>query len=100
MSSGTVVPPPSRFMLPYFPVLTVEGGVRSYGVWYRCAPSLLLDTAVFSRLMVEGTGGSYGVWYCCAYSLPSILWFFSFNCGAEDMVLPGLVLLCPFLPPP
>ena len=71
MSSGTVVPPPSRFMLPYFPVLTVEGGVRSYGVWY-----------------------------CCAYSLPSILWFFSFNCGAEDMVLPGLVLLCPFLPPP
>ena len=57
-------------MLLYSLVLTVEWGVLSYGVCYRCAPSLRLDTAVFSRL-----GG-----------------------GEEGMVLRGLVLLCP-LPP-
>ena len=67
--------------------LTVEGRVGSYGVWYCCAPSLPLDTAVFGVwsccappdlwilryslvLTVEGRGGSHGVWYCCAPFLP------------------------------
>ena len=44
MGSGTVVPP-----LLYFLVLTGEGRVWSYGVRHCCAPSLPLDSAVFSR---------------------------------------------------
>ena len=48
--SGTVVPPPSLLILRYSLVLKVEWRVWSYGVWYCCALSLPLDTAVFSRL--------------------------------------------------
>ena len=61
--------PPSLILLRSL-VLTVEGNVCSYGVWYTCAPSLPHDMAAFSRLTVEGRVGSYGVWYFCAPSLP------------------------------
>ena len=47
MGSGTVVPPHSLLILLYSIVLTVKRRVWSYGVWYCCAPSLPLDTAVF-----------------------------------------------------
>ena len=47
--SGTVVPSPFLMGLLCYLVLTVEGRVWSYGVWYFCAPYLPLDTAVLSR---------------------------------------------------
>ena len=46
--SGTVVPPPFLLILLYSLVLTGEGRVWSSGVCDCCAPSLPLDTAVFS----------------------------------------------------
>ena len=58
-------------------------------VWYCGAPSLPLDTAVFSR--VDG-----GVdWSCCAPSIPLDTAVFSrAGGGVEGMVLRGLALWC------
>ena len=55
-------------------ILSFDGGVwrvRSYGLWYRCAPSLPPDNAVFSR----------------------------FDGGVEGMILRGLYCCAPFTPP-
>ena len=67
--TGSVVPRPSTR---YYGILLLvfERRVWSYGYWCCCAPSLPLDTAVYSR--------SDG--------------------GGEGMVLRGLVLLCPLAP--
>ena len=59
-------------------------------------PFLPLDTSVFSRLTVKGRAWSYGVRYRCASSLPLDTAVLSrFDGGGEGMVLRGLQLLCP-----
>ena len=70
--AGLVVAPSLPLDTALFRVLTVEGSVWFYWVWYCCAPpSFPLCTAVLSLSDVgEGGGGSYGVWYCCVPSLP------------------------------
>ena len=73
-----------------------EGGVPLDLV--LLCPFLPLDTPVFSRLTVEGGAWSYGVRYRCAPSLPRYCCMLSFDGGAENTALRGLVLLCP-LPP-
>ena len=63
-------PPPPPWRLLYSLVRPVEWILWSYDIWYCCAPSLPLDTALFSRLTVEGRVWSYGVWYSFVPSLP------------------------------
>ena len=68
------------------------------GLLQRC-PLLLLDTAVLSPLDGTLRVWSYGVWYCCAPSLPLDTAVFSrFNGRLNGMVLRGLVLMCPLFP--
>ena len=88
-----MVPPRFHSIQLCYIVLTVEWTVWSYGVWYCCAPSLPLDTAVFSR--VNGGVDSS----CCAPFLPlDAAVLIRAEGGVEFMVLRGLVLWCR-LPP-
>ena len=98
--SGTVLPPPSYLVLDTdsFRVLTVELMGRSYAVGYSCAPSLPLETAVFSYFDGGVEGMVLRVLYCCAPSiLPGIRYGFisRLDGGVDGMFLWGRVLLCP-----
>ena len=97
--TGPVVAPPTLLILLYSLVLTAEWRVSSYGVCYCCAPFLPL-AAVFSR--VDGGGEGYGPTDSgIVVPLPSPCYgiISRFDAGGERMVLRGLVLLCPSLPP-
>ena len=85
---------PSRTQYSTRPPLGFDGrGEGRVLLLSRSAPSLPLDTAVFSRWTVERRVWSYGVWYCCAPSLPLDTAAPSrSDGGVEDMFLRGLVL--------